>query len=335
MIPTFPCTLPIDCPSDDEAIKDFDGLLQYTPRVRKLAWDSRSIGITKMHDYTLPIDRVGMQSSNRYHYNARMACDSVNSPSVVRSWYIQKFRKGLEASIYYEKSPKTALALRKYIPSQFRAACAKTLYKAFEAKKVYDPCMGWGDRLSGAMASDLELYYGRDVNPFLFGGYSEQVKAYSYSSNIQVAYEMIGSETSCPEENFFDLVFTSPPYFKAEKYAGENQSHALYKKFDQWLDGFMFPMAKNSLDSINEEGHVAFNVSDIYCDHKTNHICEPLINYMISLGANYKGAIGYEMGKRLNKNSSKSQTAGFSEPVLIFGKKNSKTLDDIFGGLDI
>jgi hypothetical protein len=56
---------------------------------------------------------------------------------------------------------------------------------------------------------------------------------------------------------------------------------------------------------------------------------------MISLGANYKGAIGYEMGKRLNKNSSKSQTAGFSEPVLIFGKNNSKTLDDIFDSLSV
>jgi hypothetical protein len=329
-VKSFPCTLPIDCPSDVEALKDFDELCRYIPRVRNMAWTSRSANITKIHDYTLPIDRVGMQSSNRFHYGARMACDSVNSPSVVRSWYIKKFRKGLESSVYYEKSPKTALALRKYIPSQFRPASAKTLYAAFKAKKVYDPCMGWGDRLSGAMSGNVDFYYGRDVNPFLFGGYSEQIKRLRYNSKTEVHFEMIGSETSCPEEGFFDLVFTSPPYFKAEKYAGEAQSHALYKKFDAWLDGFMFPMAKHSYDSIHENGHVAFNVSDVYCDHTTNHICEPLINYMISLGANYKGAIGYEMGKRVNKNSNKSQTAGFSEPILIFAKDDQTTIDQIF-----
>jgi hypothetical protein len=114
-VKSFPCTLPIDCPSDEEALKDFEELCSYVPRIKKMPWSSRSHGIKKIYDYTLPIDRVGMQSSNRFHYGARMACDSVNSPSVIRSWYIKKFRKGLESSIYYDKSPKTALALRKYI----------------------------------------------------------------------------------------------------------------------------------------------------------------------------------------------------------------------------
>jgi hypothetical protein len=54
---------------------------------------------------------------------------------------------------------------------------------------------------------------------------------------------------------------------------------------------------------------------------------------MTSLGATYKGAVGYEMGKRLNKNNSQSQTAGFSEPVLVFGKKSELSLDDLFSPL--
>lgn len=328
MIPTFPSVIPIDCPTDIESQEDFKNLCEYIPRVSNTTWSSRSVNISKIYDYTLPIDRVGMISSNRFHYAARMACDSVNSPSVVRSWYIEKFRKGLESSVFYAKNPKTALALRKYIPSQFRPASAKTIYSVFGAKKVYDSSMGWGDRLSAALASDLEIYYGRDVNPFLFGGYSEQVK--KLESKTKVVFEMKGAEIDCPQEDYFDLVFTSPPYFKMEKYAGEMQSHALYKKFDDWLNGFLYPMAKNSYDSINDMGHVAINISDVYCDHKINHICEPLINYMISIGANYKGAIGYQLGKRINSNNKKSQTAGFSEPVLIFGKKDDRNIDEIF-----
>ena len=63
--------------------------------------------------------------------------------------------------MFYEKSPKTAMALRKYIPAQFRPMAARTIYDLFNAKKVYDPCMGWGDRLSGALAQNLEVYYGK------------------------------------------------------------------------------------------------------------------------------------------------------------------------------
>jgi hypothetical protein len=328
---TFSCLLPLDCPTDEVALKDFDDLTSYSPRVRRAAWQSRSNNLPSVYDYTLPVDRVGMASSNRFHYSSRMACDSINSPSVIRSWYIQKFRKGLEASVFYEKSPKTALALRKYIPSQFRPAAAKTIYTAFCAKRVYDPCMGWGDRLSGALASNVELYYGRDVNPFLFGGYSEQVKR--LPSNTNVHFEMIGAETGAPREQYFDLTFTSPPYYKVEKYAGEMQSHALFKTFDEWLRGFLFPLGKNCLDAIHDYGHVALNMSDVYCNHRVNVMCEPFIAHMTSLGATYKGAVGYEMGKRLNKNNSQSQTAGFSEPVLVFGKRSELSLDDLFSPL--
>lgn len=277
-----------------------------------------------MHPYTLPIDRVGMLSSNRFHFSARMACDSANSPSVVRNWYIQKFRKSLESSEFYEKSPKTALALRKYIPSQFRPASAKTVFEVFKAKKIYDPCMGWGDRLSGALASKAEFYYGRDVNPFLFAGYSEQVRR--LDSSTEVCVEMVGAETGCPEQDFFDLVFTSPPYYKAEKYAGELQSHVKFKGIDSWLKGFLFPMAAHSLNSIHEDGFVAINISDVYVDHRQNEICRPLIEFMRSIGATYEGAFGYELGKRINKNNMDSQKKGFAEPILVFSKQKEGRL---------
>lgn len=324
----IPCKLPIDCPTDDQALLDYKNLCSILPRVKRQQWESRSIGIDKIHDFVLPIDRTGTISSNRFHFNSRMACDSLNSPSVIRSWYIKKFRKSLESSIFYAKSPKTALALRKYIPCQFRPASAKTIYKAFNAKKVYDPCMGWGDRLSAALASGVEFYYGRDVNPFLFGGYSEQVKR--LESTCDASFEMIGAEISCPEKDYFDLVFTSPPYYKIEKYAGEMQSHRIYKGIDNWLNKFLFPMAKNSLDSIKINGYVAINISDVYADHKNNEICLPLINYIKKIGGEYIGAIGYELGKRINSNNKKSQQSGFAEPILIFSKTKNKNLNDIF-----
>jgi hypothetical protein len=323
----FDCTLPIDCPNDQESHNDFLKLKKYTPVLKKMQWESRSVKIENKMDFIIPIDRTGLLSSNRYHYGARMACDSINSPSVIRSWYIQKFRKGLESSKFYEKSPKTALALRKYIPAQFRPSAAKTIFSIFNAKKIYDPCMGWGDRLSAALASNVELYYGRDVNPFVFSGYSEQVKNLKSKTNIH--FEMKGCEIDCPEENYFDLTFTSPPYFKIEKYNGDMQSHALFKKINDWLNGFLFPTGKNCFNAVKDGGFIVFNISDVYCNHEYNAICYPLINYMKSIGSTYHGSIGYSLGKRINMNNKKSQTAGFCEPVLIFSKNSNVLIESI------
>lgn len=323
----FDPRIPLDCPTDDEALLDYAKLRATPVNIKYSSWHSRSKDIPDIHDIVIPMDKIGMLSSNRFHYGARMACDSANSPSVVRNWYIQKFRKGLEASVYYKDSPKTALALRKYIPAQFRPMAAKAIYDFFNAKKVYDPCMGWGDRLSGAIASDIELYYGRDVNPFCFSGYSEQIKR--LPSLTKVSMEMIGSETTVPAEDFFDLTFTSPPYYKMEKYAGDKQSHAMYKSFDSWMDGYLYPTAKNCLASVKQGGYVVFNISDVYVDHKINVICIPLIEYMKSIGAIYCGAIGYEIGKRINRNNEYSQSKGFCEPVLVFRKGDGPSLNDL------
>jgi hypothetical protein len=70
---------------------------------------------------------------------ARMACDSLTSPSPIRNWYQEKHRLTLENSKFFADNPKTSMALRKYIASQFRPTAALAIYKIFNAKSVYDP----------------------------------------------------------------------------------------------------------------------------------------------------------------------------------------------------
>ena len=41
-------------------------------------------------------------------------------------------------------------------------------------------------------------------------------------------------------ENFFDTIFTSPPYFNTEKYSlHDTQSYLRYKKIDDWNTNFL------------------------------------------------------------------------------------------------
>lgn len=314
----IPPVMPLSAPTDAEALDDYEALRRLAPTVKTGVWSSRSDVPAPIRDIVLPIDRTGLHSSNRFHFQARMACDSTNSPSPARSWYQVKFRKGLEASQFYAESPKTALAMRKYIAAQYRPAAAKAQYLLAGARRVYDPCGGWGDRLSAALATDLDLYFARDTNPYLFAGYSEQVRRLESSTQVEV--ENIGAEFDPPAFGYFDLVLTSPPYYKAEKYGGEEASHRKFKGFDAWLNGFMYALVENAYASLAIGGKMMLTVSDVYADHRRNLIVGPTVAHARSVGFTYDGAIGYVIGGRPNGNNPSSQRSGFAEPVLMFTK---------------
>ena len=252
-----------------------------------------------------------MKSSDRHHWAARMACDSLTSPSPIRSWYQEKHRKTLENSKFFESSPKTALALRKYIASQFRPTAAAAVYKMFNAKSVYDPCGGWGDRMVAAMAHNVD-YHCTDTNPLAIAGYASMQYMYPHTSMLSFEYAL--AEESKPSIGY-DLVFTSPPYWKAEKYQGEQSSHLQYRKFDDWLKNFLFKMLNNAWSGLQKNGHMVINVSDIYANHTYNRIVQPVLDLM---SAESPHVIGYRMAKRVG---SKSCNSGiFCEPIIIIKK---------------
>jgi len=310
---------PIPPPSDTEAFADYNDLIafhknnKHTSLLKDGDWFSRS---EFDNQYYIPkyidSDKTGMIASNRHHWATRMACDSLTSPSPIRNWYQKKHRKTLENSKFFDANPKTAMALRKYIASQFRPTAAMAIYSMFNATRVYDPCGGWGDRLIAAMASGID-YHCRDTNPLVLAGYASMQYMYEHTCNISFEYE--GSEIS-PPDGKYDLVFTSPPYWKAEKYQGEKSSHALYKKFDEWMDKFLFAMMDNSISVLESGGHLVLNISDMYGNHTYNRIVQPILEKYSHMNPY---VMGYRMAKRVG---SKSNSAGiFVEPVIVLENK--------------
>ena len=299
-------------PSDDAALLDFDKLKNFNglSLVKGGDWFSRSdFDESFVRPIYLDTNRTGLVASDRHHWQTRMACDSINSPSPIRSWYQQKHRTTLENSVYYKDNPRTALALRKYIASQFRPTAAMAVYQMFNAKSVYDPCGGWGDRLVAAMALDVR-YFCRDVNPLVLAGYASM--QHMYGGNVDFEYAQ--SELSAPKEKF-DLVFTSPPYWKAEKYQGDLSSHKQYPKFEDWLNNFLFKMIDCSWGALNIGGHFVLNVSDIYANHTYNKIVSPVLDYFKD---HNPYLMGYRMAKRMNSKSMKKGI--FCEPMIVVKK---------------
>jgi len=211
--------------------------------------------------------------------------------------------------------------LRKYIASQFRPSAAKAVYDYFDAKEVLDFSSGWGDRLSGAMASSsVQKYVGIDPNSELYDGYGKQIELFSNKETVTIckpAEEAIESI-----ENFSpDLVFTSPPYFIVERYSKDSsQSWQRYKKLDAWMNEFLYKAISDSWSILRSGGHLAINISDVYCNHVVNKICDPMNDFISTLSGSKKvDNLNYRMSKRLNSKSDKRGI--FVEPIWCWQKQ--------------
>ena len=313
---------PIEKPELSDAVEDFERLEQtsFKSLLKKGEWTPRYDGDhLKKLNYYIDTSRIGLISSNYFSFEARMCCNSINSPSPIRNWYNQKFKKTLYNSKYAEKNIKTALHLRKYVASQFRPSAAKCLLELFNVNSFHDPCMGWGDRLTAFLATkSVKNYSGTDVNPHLFLGYENQCKHFLDDTLQNALFLLERAEDYIPVHTY-DFAFTSPPYFNIEKYEGLWQSSSKYKKINDWRTKFLFKMFDNVTENLLAGGYFLLNISDVYSNHTINEICAPLIAHANTIPTiNFVGSIGYRLQKRVN---SKSQISGvFAEPTLIFKK---------------
>jgi DNA modification methylase len=94
--------------------------------------------------------------------------------------------------------------------SNFFPEISDLVYQLFlhDAKSVYDPFAGWGERGDGARRHGKQ-YFGVDINP----------AAIEYAKvNYDVENVLGNSLTIIPPA--FDAVFTCPPYWGLEKYSG-------------------------------------------------------------------------------------------------------------------
>jgi hypothetical protein len=137
----------------------------------------------------------------------------------------------------------------------FKASTAKYIYKHFGAKKVLDPTAGWGGRMLGAWALDIE-YTGIDTNHNLFVPYNSMIEALPHNDRkIDMIFE------SCLDVDFstidYDFVLTSPPYVNLEVY----EHMTPYESDKAFYTKFLIPLLNKCLAHIKNNGYVCFNIS--------------------------------------------------------------------------
>ncbi len=147
--------------------------------------------------------------------------------------------------------------------TNFNTTVVISLLKFFNVKRYLDPSAGWGDRLIGAIAHGCE-YTGVDPSNCMNPIYHQMIDVL-VSTNKQSKYQIIksGFEDVEIKPNYYDFVFTSPPFFDFELYEKDKgQSVEKFSTLDKWLIGFLFPLIEKSYKALSKNGNFAIYISD-------------------------------------------------------------------------
>lgn len=155
--------------------------------------------------------KIGYKCSNAFFQYERLNTPSQKKKSAVDNWYANTNKILTYCAKHPQKDLFGNIQFLYHPPAQFPPGVATQIYEIYKPNVVLDPFAGWGDRCIAAMAKDID-YIGIDSNKNLQSPYEKMVNFYTSSSNIQMIFEP--SET-VPFENFeFDMVLTSPPFWR-------------------------------------------------------------------------------------------------------------------------
>ena len=153
---------------------------------------------------------------------------------------------------------------------------------------MFDFSIGWAGRLIGFLCSKSVEYVGTDVNTQNYYCYSDLLSTYGFQDKKIYLFkqpaekfllnpkEYYNLETKEFEKinidfsNYFDLCFSSPPYFNKEKYSNDiEQSYLQYPTYSAWLEGFLFPLIETLFFITKPNGYITIVIASIL-DNKGN-----------------------------------------------------------------
>jgi len=312
----YPDITEIQAKEDFEKLK----LLEVSNIIKNNQWNPKFDYNNNISKLYFSRNLVGRKSSSFFMNEIRYTVGCYNKPSLVESWNNFKHRDKTFDAIFTlglkevnNKRFLEAMRMKHYLPSQFSPAIAKSIYTFFNAKKVLDMSSGWGDRLVGSIGTE---YHGFDPNLKLKDKYDKIIKTYDLNAKI----ENIPFEDSVLQDNYYDIMFSSPPYFNRETYSLDNtQSSIRYNSINDWMNGFLLKSINKIYNALKKSGILAINISDLQVGSKRINICNLMNDYIASIGMEYVGCYGLQITKMLNSKSYYMDGV-FGEPIWIWKK---------------
>lgn len=148
--------------------------------------------------------------------------------------------------------------------SNFRPTAAAAIYDRYANGTVWDMSCGYGGRLIGAIASSkVQTYIGTEPHDLTYVGLRRMAGDMAHLTKTDVRLHCVGSEDFQPERGSVSLCFTSPPYFKTERYADDlSQSYVKFPSIAEWNDGFLAATIEKARQALRQDGILILNVAN-------------------------------------------------------------------------
>lgn len=180
-----------------------------------------------------------------------------------REYYLNKNRENLTDREILNGFKKSGIY---YGYSHFSPLWLKYFIEKYDVKSIYDPCGGWGHRLLGAWNID---YYYNDTDKNTKEGV-EYIWKYFKGNNKSTKRFFNRDAASFTPSNYYDAVFTCPPYYNKEKYYGGKDSINTYPDYKDWLNKWWKRLVEKSL--AHSRKYFAFIISKEFKDD-LEYIC--------------------------------------------------------------
>jgi tRNA1(Val) A37 N6-methylase TrmN6 len=196
--------------------------------------------------------------------------------------------------------------------NQFRPMVAKWLYCTLKPQTgILDFSAGWGGRCLAAMSLGIP-YIGVDSNTKMKSAYHNMIKTYDPKAPVKMIFQP--SETVNFSKFQYDLIFTSPPYFKLEEY----EKMPDYSSKQDFLDRFFIPVVLAAWAGLKPKGHMALNMPAEMYDAVKSFLPRLKKSYVLPLINRHPGAAA----RRVTLNS---RSKGHKELIYVWQKSARQT----------
>jgi hypothetical protein len=157
--------------------------------------------------------------------------------------------------------------------TKYRAPMAKAIVQHFGAKKVLDPCIGWGGRMIGTLAANPDVkYFGSDPCQTTFKSLQsilldlpKETRTRAFISN-KTGEDYLDELLEKGYEQF-DMIITSPPYYNLEIYSSEEtQSLNTHPSWENWLTEWLEPLIHRCLLLLKKNGTSCWSAKNFRTD---------------------------------------------------------------------
>jgi hypothetical protein len=253
----------------------------YDEYERERDWKSLEEKIVLENGDILPIDTRSRPGHKLLDHHMPHFWDVKNYKGIsVRSLFTQQqLEKALLTNLMMHSTPYPTEIRRMIVMTgglgnvtKYRTVTSKAIVQYFGAKRVLDPCTGWGGRMLGTLAAANDTYYcgcepDRNTCNGLMNILSDEAIPSEVTQRADIWNDPI--EKLLPilqTEQKYDMILTSPPYFNLELYTEGEQSTTNYPTWDEWVNKWLKPVILGCLACLEPTGTSCWNVKNFRSD---------------------------------------------------------------------